>query len=79
MSTPYTGKRPHYGVSEPEKIHWTVAEVANETGISKGLVFYYSGKLNVGTRLGDKTNTPRRFTKREFELLKEEIANAMTK
>ena len=53
MSTPYTGKRPHYGMKEPAKLYYTTQEVSKLTGLSKGLCYYYRGQVG-GERIAGK-------------------------
>ena len=58
--------------SDPEKKYFTAQDVGKELNVSKGLVFYISGKLNLGTRDG-KGGHPRRFTGKEVEKIKKEL------
>ena len=58
--------------SDPEKKYFTAQDVGEELKVSKGLVFYISGKLNLGTRDG-KGKHPRRFSKKEIEKIKAEL------
>ncbi len=54
MSTPYTGKREHYGQREPVKKYFTAEETAKILGTTKAMVYYWRDKIKRTSPHADK-------------------------